>query len=268
MDEIYENRVMEVLQPSVEPTPEDEGFPEEILEIGGEMEGFEEPEEFEEPVVPVEPEEINEDDEDLADVLEELPKPEEKVEEKVEPVVEKPAVPEEEEKKKPPEPEDREFAHYTDFDDLLHFNNAEYREMRGEVKMFFNRNKNKKFGVYIISTDYLALAGEYYNKVRPIMQFIYIRGMFPGLTKRMERIFQLLNREPIDKYITILSSKQEYGKSLVTYKLNNCLNLKEGNIRKLVTFFFNVQPIKERLVSSNTVGLGQDEMADIMSEDE
>jgi len=150
---------------------------------------------------------------------------------------------------------------------LLTLELSDYKNIQSEMRVFIDKNKNKKFNIYVIYYNPHQLAWEYVYKVKPIIQFILMRNLHPLITDRMTKVLTYMDNLGIDKYIREVSNGGDYNKSIYAYKLEQLLGKHENDLRDIVLFMFNAQPIKQRQVSQQTVGMGQNEFDD-MTHDE
>ena len=142
---------------------------------------------------------------------------------------------------------------------LLKLEKDDYNTFKSEVKMYYERYKGKKFMIYTIDYDALQLAYECIYKIKPILNFIVIRNMNETSVKISSELLKFINNLEIEYYVKRISSTNEYGKCIVEKKLFNIINNYNNEIRYLISFMFNVQPIGDRKVSQNVVGFGKDE---------
>lgn len=147
---------------------------------------------------------------------------------------------------------------------MLRLTMDEYKSFKNEVSVFYARNKrHKSFMVFATHSTYMQLAYDYIVKIKPILEFIVVRNLEPHICEKILEILSKLDTNTLEKYFYLLNSDNEYGKSLIHYKLSQYMLLHGLDIKRLVLLMFNLQPMKERPVSQSTVGFGSEEFSEM-----
>lgn len=161
------------------------------------------------------------------------------------------------------------FNSMMSIEELLFVTKEEYKVLQNEIRIFIQQVKGKFFYIKIYYQDNFDMAKDYVFKIKPLVHFLISRNIshHKDVSLRFKRILEIMDNIGLDRYVHDLANEDvEYGRSLMMYKLNRLVIRYENQIRTLIMFIFNAQPINRRTYAQATVGLGSSEFQEIIEE--
>lgn len=149
---------------------------------------------------------------------------------------------------------------------LLRMTQEDFGNLKDEVKIFFDKKKDRKFAIFPSHSSLIQLAYELQHKVIPIIEFIELRNYYPRLIYKLRAALELIDGPTLSHLTLMLNAENTYGKDLVEHKLERLIAKKENLVRALVILLFSAQPSKDRPISPNVVGISAEEFANIEDE--
>ena len=71
---------------------------------------------------------------------------------------------------------------------LFELTDEQYKNLKGEIKVFIDKKKDKRFMIFPVAPTPYNLAWELSQKVMPIIDFIFVRNMYPDLVIIMKNL--------------------------------------------------------------------------------
>lgn len=148
----------------------------------------------------------------------------------------------------------------------LQFEKQDFKNLQAEIKVFFEKKKDKKFIIYPTSYSFELFIYEYATKVMALVDFILIRNKYPNVTKKIYELTKNINAHKMKHYLILLESENEYGKNLIRYKMRREIYKQYDDIKRVIMLFFSAQPVKERYIPSSTVGVSKNVFDELTEE--